>query len=541
MLQVYDRVVSTRGTSTLLFLTLIFLFAIGTLSLLDLVRSRLLVRASTRLDKRLSGALLNAQLSGGSGGRRAAARQAVREFDSLRQTLTGTGILALFDAPWTPIYVLVCFMINWSLGLLALVGGLSLVAVTALNERATRARLQKANEAANLAYVGQEYSVAGADVIRALGMRSDTVARRLDERKTAAKLQTEASFAAGGYVALSRFLRLALQSMALGLGAWLAIEQKISAGAIFAASLLVARSLSPIEQVLGAWKDVVKARGAWRTLVELLGRTENQPERTRMPAPAGGVEIERLWIGAPGRESPILADVSFATTPGEILGIVGPSGGGKTTLLRAVAGASGFDRGAIRFDGASQADWDPEKLGRHIGFVPQEATLFAGTVKENIARFRTAEGEDQASIDAQVIEAARLCGAHDMIVRLPQGYDTRLEFGGRGLSAGQAQRVALARALFGDPKILVLDEPNAHLDAEGELALMRALTAFKEKGATVLIAAHRPGVLQVVDRLMVLQDGQVKHLGPRDEILRQMQPQRPTVVAPARDRFAAAS
>lgn len=538
MLQVYDRVVTTRGTSTLLFLTLIFLFAVATLSLLDLIRSRLLVRASTRLDRRLASAVLDAQLS--PAGRGGQGRQAMREFDNLRQTLSGAGILALFDAPWTPIYILVCFVIHWSLGLLALFGGLGLILITALNERATGARLKRANEASNRAYVAQEYSIGGSDVIRALGMRGDVVRRRLDERLTAATAQTEASFAAGGYVALTRFVRLALQSLALGLGAWLAIDQKISAGAIFAASLLVARALSPIEQVLGAWKNVVQARGAWRTLGELFARTSVETVRTVMPVPAGDVEVEGLWTGAPGRETPILADVGFSAKAGEALGIIGPSGGGKSTLLRAVAGASSFDRGAIRFDGASQGDWDPERLGRHIGFVPQDVTLFAGTVKDNIARFRCGEAAEQAEIDAQVIEAAKLCGAHDMIVRLPRGYDTMLGLGGSGLSAGQSQRVALARALFGSPKIVILDEPNAHLDADGELALMRALQALKERGAVVLVAAHRPGVLQVVDRLMILKDGRVERIGPRDEILRLMQPQRPSVVPPARERFAAA-
>lgn len=521
MLQVYDRVVPTGGKLTLLFLTLAVLLALGTLSLLDMVRSRLLVRASVRLDRQLAGAVLDASL-GRNGGARSLSRQVVRELDTFRQTLTGSGVLAVFDAPWTPIYMLVAFLIHPLLGVIALVGGGLLLAVAWRNEQATRAPMQRANEAASLAYLSQEQSSAAADVIRALGMRQAMVLRHLTERETMTVLQTEASFAASGYSTLTRFLRLSLQSLALGAGALLAVNNQISGGAIFAASFLVSRAMAPIEQVLGAWKNMIQARGAYRTLTDLFRQDAAEPQRTQLPAPSGKINVEGLSVLTPRRDGVILSDIGFAIDKGEIVGVIGPSGAGKSTLARMIAGASAPDRGAIRFDGAERADWDPEFLGRHIGYMPQDATLFAGTIKANICRFRNFAEDDDAAIDARVIEAARACGAHEMILRLPQGYDTELGFGGRGLSAGQAQRIALARALYGDPSILVLDEPNAHLDAEGEARLLETLAEVKRRGGTVLIVAHRTGVLAALDKLMVLREGRLELYGPRDAVLQRM-------------------
>lgn len=533
MLQVYDKVVPTRGAMTLGFLTLVLLFALGALSLLDLMRSRLLVRASMRLDRLLSGAVLDATLARPAAAREGLTKQALREFDNLRQTLTGIGALAVFDAPWTPIYILVAFVIHPTLGLLGLVGAAALLALAWRNERATRARLQKANEAANTAYLSQEYSAASADVVRALGMRQAMVRKHLDERATASRLQAEASFASGGYMTATRFLRLALQSLALGLGAWLAIGNHISGGAIFAASLLIARAMAPIEQVLGGWRNMIEARGAYGKLMALFTHAEQQRPQTRLPAPKGGVEAERLSVFSPDGQRLILRDINFRLAPGEAVGIVGPSGAGKSTLVRSLAGASAPDQGAVRFDGADCKDWDPERLARHIGYLPQEPTLFAGTVKDNIARFRNSPDEDAEEIDQMVVEAAQKCGAHDMILHLPEGYDTRLGWGGKGLSAGQAQRVALARALFGAPSVLILDEPNAHLDGDGEAMLVRALIELKAAGTSILVTAHRTGVLAAVDKLLVLRDGRVDLFGPRDEVAKRLGGPRPFPAAAA--------
>jgi ATP-binding cassette subfamily C protein len=531
MLQVYDRVVPTQGKLTLVFLTVAVLVALGTLSLLDMVRGRLLVRASIRLDRRLAGAVLDATL--GRRGAQGMSKQAVRELDAFRQTLTGAGILAVFDAPWTPIYVIVCFIIHPLLGVLALLGASLLLIIALRNERATRAPLQRANEAANIAYVSQEYSTAAADVVRAMGMRRAIVRRHLSERETMFTLQTQASFAASGYVTLTRFTRLSLQSLALGAGALLAVNNQISAGAIFAASFLISRALSPIEQVLGAWKGLVQARGAYRTLTDLFVEEGLEPVRTQLPAPTGRLAVETLTVLNPRRDGAILSDLSFSVEAGEIVGIIGPSGAGKSTLVRMIAGAAAPDRGVIRLDGADRKDWDPERLGEHIGFMPQEATLFAGSIKSNICRLQDFTTEDPAAVDAAVIEAARRSGAHEMILRLPQGYDTELALGGRGLSAGQAQRIALARALYGSPNILILDEPNAHLDAEGEALLLETLAEVKRRGGTVLIVAHRTGVLAALDKLMVLRDGRLELYGPRDAVLQRIgaQQHRPQTVA----------
>ena len=522
MLQVYDRVVPTRGFMTLAFMTLILLFALSTLALLDLVRSRLLARASMRLDRLLSGAILNATLSRPAAARDGLTRQALREFDTLRQTLSGVGALALFDAPWTPIYILVSFLINPLLGLLGLVGAAALLFLAWRNERSTRGSLHRANEAAGAAYASQEQSAAAADVVRALGMRTALVARHLGERESASRLQAEATFAGGGYSAASRFLRLSLQSLALGLGAFLAIENKVSAGAIFAASILTARALAPIEQVIGGWRNVVQARDAYAKIVALFAGAQVDAPATQLPPPKGALAAERIVVFAPGGQRPILRDIGFQLAAGEAVGVIGPSGAGKSTLMRVLAGAVLPDHGGIRFDGADSRDWDPERLGRRIGFLPQEPTLFAGTVKENIARFQTSLEADLGAIDTMAVEAAERCGAHEMILRLPGGYDTALGPGGRGVSAGQAQRIALARALFGGPSVLILDEPNAHLDAEGEAQLVRTLIDLKAAGTTILVAAHRTGVLAAVDKLIVLHEGRLELFGDRDEVIRRI-------------------
>jgi len=525
MLQVYDRVVPTQGQTTLLFLTLVFTFAVGTLAMLDFVRTRLLVRASTRLDRKLAPQVINALLSQPSGaGPRSSA--ALREFDTLRSTLTGVGVLALFDAPWTPIYILVCFGIHWALGFLALGGSAALLGLTYLNEKATKPRLQKANEAAARLYSSIDASAASGGVLRALGMRRAMVSRHLEEREESTSLSSQATFAGGTYMTLTKFVRLLLQSTALGVGAYLAIKQQISPGSIFAASLLVTRALAPIEQVMGGWKSMVQARGAYRTLQELFAKSDHARTATALPSLRGAVQFERVVAVTPQRDRVVLADASFRLRPGESLGVIGPSGAGKSTLLRLMAGAVKPVQGAIRFDGADAKDWNEEQLASHIGYVPQDPTLLKGTVKENIARFRTHLGGDMAAIDQEVVRAAQACGAHEMILRLPNGYDSALSWGGAGLSAGQAQKIALARAFFGRPKVLILDEPNAHLDADGEADLVEALARLKQEGVTVVIVAHRTGVLNGVDTLLILREGRVEAFGPREDIIQRLAGQR---------------
>ena len=519
MLQVYDRVIPTRGGLTLLFLTLVLLFGLTSLALLDYVRSRLLVRASIRLDRQLAGVLLDTSLARRDKTFEAVARQAMREFDTLRQALTGPAIIALCDAPWSPIYILVCLLIHPFIGLLVLVGAVLLAIVAVRNQRETGEPLQRAHETAARAYASQEQVLAGAENVRALGMRQAMVRRHLAERDSMMEQQTAASFASSRYVTISKFLRLSLQSLALGLGAWLAINNSISAGAVFAASFLAGRALQPIEQMLSTWRSIAQARTAYEKLNSLLAARESEIALTQLPPPEGHLDVQQMWVANAAGDGAILANVSFKLSPGEVIAVVGPSGAGKSTLLRMLAGAGRPDRGVIRIDHANMLDWDPERLAPYIGFLPQDVSLFAGTVKENIARFQDGSDAAAGEIDAKAIAAAKACRAHELILRLPNGYDSMLGWGGRGLSAGQAQRIGLARALYGDPPIVLLDEPNAHLDSTGEGQLVETLIALKRRKAGVIIVAHRMGVLSAADKILVLRDGQVETFGPRDEII----------------------
>jgi ATP-binding cassette subfamily C protein len=523
MLLVYDRVVPNEGVPTLVVLTAVLLIALATLSLLDMVRARLLVRASMRLDRQLARAVLALTL-GRHGGMKSITRQVVRELDTFRQTLTGPGIIALFDAPWTPVYMLVCLWIHWSLGLLALGGGVTLAFIAWRSQKVTTGPMQEANQAANLAYVSHEYSAANAGVIRALGMRDMVLNRHLVERGRMIGLQTQASFRGGGYITLTRFVRLALQSLGLGLGAYLAVNRQISAGSIFAASWLIGRAMTPIDQVLASWKSLLQGRAAYRTLSELFSQANDGSDFTRLPAPTGQLTVENLTVlnRRAADAAPILADVSFGLRAGETVGILGPSGAGKSTLVRMIAGAEMPDRGAVRFDGADRREWNPETLGAQIGYMPQDPTLFAGTIKANICRFRTFSGEDPETVDAQVVAAAQMAGAHEMILRLPAGYQTELGLDGKGLSAGQLQRVALARALFGAPKLLILDEPNAPLDVEGEALLLETLKTFKAGGGAAIVVAHRTGILAALDKVLMLREGRLEVYGPRDAVIRRL-------------------
>jgi ATP-binding cassette subfamily C protein len=523
MLQVYDRVVPTRGVVTLLFLTLIFTFAVITLSGLDHIRSRLLVRASLRLDRLVSPRILNALIARTDGVRTS---QALRDFDSVRVTLTGQGVLALFDAPWTPIYIAVCFLISPWLGLLATGGSVLLIGLALLNERSIKQPLKRAGDSSGRSYLSLDQSTSVGGVVRALGMRRALVARHLVERQSAQQLTAAANYASGDFLTATKGIRLLLQSLSLGLGAYLAVEQKISAGSIFAASLLVNRALSPVEQVVGTLRSAVQANTAWRAIRELLTTSPELGAQTLLPAPLGALEAEHLTVLTPERDRLLVRDVTFQLEPGLSLGIIGPSGAGKSTLLRALVGAVNVANGAVRFDGANAQDWNMDQLAKFVGYAPQEPTLFTGTVKENIARFDSYIEDDQVKVDEAVVSAAIACGAHDFILRLPQAYETPIGFGGQGLSAGQGQRISLARALYGAPRFIFMDEPNAHLDTVGEADLVSAMNRLSASGVTMVIVAHRLGILANVDKLMVMRDGRMEMIGPRDEIMKRLTPRR---------------
>lgn len=524
MLQIYDRVLPTGGELTLVFVTLVIFLALGVLAMLDALRARLLVRAGMALDQKFAGEVLSRQMTARLEGGQPRAFQAMRDFDVIRQTLSGAPALALFDAPWTPVYLLFCFVLHPALGTLTLIGGVVLAGLAVLNERATKSVLQKAQEVSNRAYAVQEAAATQGEVVRALGMRQALINRQLSERGQALTLQAQAQFSGGFYAGAIKFFRLFLQSLALGLGAWLAIERQISAGAVIAASVLLSRALQPIEQLVGSWATIVQARGAYDHLVGLFAEMPADQARTQLPAPTGSLQLERIGVRAPGRQDVVLKGVSLAVEPGEIVGLMGPSGAGKSTLARVAAGALTPEVGAVRIDAAELKDWDAERLARHVGYLPQDSGLFNGSIKDNISRFEAWRGVDTEEVDELTVIAAKAAGVHELILRLPEGYDTVLGLAGRGLSAGQAQRIALARALYREPHILILDEPNSALDADGEIALLKALKEAKARGAAILLVAHRSGVLGVADKLALLRDGALEMFGPKDQVVAKLAP-----------------
>ncbi|MGV9006827.1 MAG: type I secretion system permease/ATPase [Brevundimonas sp.] len=525
MLQVYDRVVPTGGLTTLVLITGVAVFALATLAGLDWLRARLLLRAGLRLDRLLAGKVLARVVDLQT---KAPNTQALREFDQVRGALSGPGMLAVLDAPWTPIYLGCCFLLHPALGVLTLVGGIVLFALAWLNERDARPRLKRAIQSSNSAYAAQEAIAGQTEVVRALGMRQASINRQVEQRRLATAGQADAQFAGGRYSGAIKFLRLTLQSLSLGLAALLAVRGQISAGSIIAASVLLSRAVAPVELLVGAWPGLIQARTSWKALNDLFaGTAARDLPRTALPAPAGALAVEGVTVRLIDSEPPQLRGASFKLSPGQTLGVVGPSGSGKTTLARVIAGALNPTSGTVRLDGAEYDARDGDDLARHIGYLPQVPSLFAGSIKDNISRFAAATGAAVEAVDRGAVVAAMAAGAHEMILRLPHGYDTVLGPFGQGLSTGQAQRVALARALYGDPALLVLDEPNSNLDQEGEAALMSAILAAAARGAAVVIVAHRAGVLARVDRLLVLRDGAVQLEGPREQVLESMRAARP--------------
>ena len=515
MLQIYDRVVATGSKSTLLFITLALALALLTLSVLDMIRNRLLVRASERLDALIAPRILRQMMASDSG----AEAQAMRDFDSVRTALSSPAVAAIFDVPWMPVFLIVAFMLHFWIGILAVAAAVLLIGLAWFNQRSTQARMELATTAMAAAHNSQQAAAVHGTAVKGLGMTGAMVERQLGHRRMALLNLVQAQFSGSRLAAASRFFRLFIQSAALGVGALLALGGEISAGAIIASSVLLSRALQPIESIIGAWSSLAAARAAGHRLALALQNSEQDRIYTSLPAPTGVLQVEE--VGLRGRDGrPILVGVTFRADPGQVLGIIGPSGSGKTTLGKILVGALQPTVGTVRIDGAKLSDWDQDELGRYIGYVPQEPALFEGTIKENITRFARAGGADEAKqIDDGVVAAAMEAGVHELILQLPQGYDTPLGLMGDGLSAGQAQRVALARALYGEPRVLMLDEPNAFLDQSGEAALLAAIAKARARGATIILIAHRRGVLEAADRLLVLEEGRPKMLGPAAEVV----------------------
>jgi len=523
MLQVYNRVLSSGSEATLLMLTMAVLMGLLAMMALDIVRSRILIRAGIRIDKLLSTRVLEALVERGVYPGTWQHGQALRDLDVFRQFITGQGIHALFDAPWMPLYLVVTFALHPVLGLVALVGALLLIALAVANEYATRKGLLKANEAAIRNYSDTEATLRNSEVIQAMGMLKGLSKQWQQDRRMVMSHQALSSDRGASFSASIRFVRLFLQSFMLGTGAWLVIERLITPGAMFAATILLGRALAPIEQVVSASRTFVAARESFQRVRDLLQTTPKRELNQTLPVPTGALTAERLVFGPPGADKPVIKGISFAIKAGESVGIIGPSAAGKSTLARLLMGVWKPHAGNVRLDAADVYAWNRDDFGKHVGYLPQDIELFAGTIRDNISRFTDAPSE-------MVIEAARRAAVHDMVLRLPKGYETVIAEGGATLSGGQKQRIALARALFGNPKLLVLDEPNSNLDTEGEQALSAALTELKALGSTIIIIAHRPSILSTVDRLMVLRDGTVEMFGPRNEVMAKLTP---NVVRPA--------
>lgn len=514
MLQVYDRVLTSRSVPTLVALAIIAAVLYLVQGALDLVRTRMLVRMGTRADEILGSDTYAAVLAlplqtrvEGDG------LQPVRDLDSMRSFLSGPGPSAILDLPWIPIYLAFVFILHVWLGWLATAGALILCAVTVATELLSR---QPAKQAFNESNRRQTLAAAGrrnAEVLKVMGFARRQQSRWLAANAAYLQANQRASDITGGLGAVSKVFRALLQSAILALGAWLSIEGEVSGGAIIASSIVSSRALAPIEQAIANWKGFLAARESRSRLATLLDRASGSADPLPLPAPHHELVLEGVFTAPPGTTTPVVANVSFRLAAGQGLGIVGPSAAGKSSLARAIVGAWPLLRGAVRLDGATLDQWSPEALGRHIGYLPQDIELFAGTVAENISRFEE-EPEPEA-----IIAAARAANMHDMIVRLPAGYETQIGTDGTSLSAGQRQRLGLARALYGDPFLVVLDEPNSNLDSQGEAALTKAIEGIRARKGIAIVVAHRPSAISAVDLLCVMADGGTKLFGPKEEVL----------------------
>ncbi|WP_299442251.1 type I secretion system permease/ATPase [uncultured Rhodospira sp.] len=518
MLQVYDRVLASRSEPTLIALTVLAGAMLLVMGVLDAIRARILVRTGARLDNEVGGSLFSAVFRRSVVAPGGGQAQALRDLDSVREFLTGQGLLAFIDAPWVPLFLAAVYLLHPYLGVVATGGAVIIFLLALTNAVWSRKPLREANTASINANNYVTTSVRNAEAMEAMGMMPGILRRWSDRHRTVLALQAQASDRAGVIMSASKSIRMFLQIAILGTGAYLAIRQIVSPGTMIAASILMGRALAPVEQSVAQWRNLTNARAAYGRLRELLATTQVSDERMALPAPEGHLTAERVIAGPPESKMVVLKGVSFAVSPGEVLGVIGPSAAGKSTLARVLVGVWPPLQGDVRLDGASLAHWDKIALGQHMGYVPQDVELFEGTVAENIARFSDIDPE-------AVVVAAQRAGVHDMILTLPEGYDTQIGAGGAVLSGGQRQRVALARAMYGEPQLIVLDEPNANLDSDGETALMHAIRGLKDAGKTVIVITHRPTLLNAVDTILILKAGVVDAIGPRQEILAKvMQP-----------------
>lgn len=517
MLQVYDRVLGSRSEATLVALSLLALFLFLAMGLLDHARARLLARVGMRLQARLDRRVFTAALArAGAAAEDPLAVSAQRDLEAMQRFWTSPLSSAVMDLPWTPLFLAAIFIFHPLLGWLALGGGAILVLLAVWNQISGKSPVLRATASTIVAEQVADRLKADAEVLRALGMVQPAFQRWAAARGTALTSVMQSADLAGRFSSATRTLRMMLQSAILGLGAWLVLQDQLSAGAMIAASIIMGRALAPIEQAVGHWAVLTRARNGRARLLRLLSAQPPEADRTALPRPRALLEVKGLSLILPGTPAPVLRDISFRLEPGQALGIIGPSGAGKSTLGRAIVGAVQPNAGQIRLDGADLTQYDPDILGRVFGYLPQAVSLFDATVAENIARL------DPQPDAAKVVAAAKAAAAHDMILQLPKGYDTPLSSLGGPMSGGQIQRIGLARALYGDPVLLVLDEPNSNLDNDGSVALNAAIRQMKASGGGVIVIAHRPAAIQECDLLLMLEDGQRRAFGRREDVLRGM-------------------
>jgi ATP-binding cassette subfamily C exporter for protease/lipase len=526
MLQVYDRVLGSRNETTLLVLSVMIVGAFLFMAALEAVRGWVLVRVGARLDAQLNARVFTAAFERNLRRPGSNTAQPIHDLNTVRQTLTGAALLAAFDAPWLPIYLIVIFLMSPALGWFATGGALLLLILAVVNERVSKPRLDEAQKFQLQSHQALTNNLRNAEVIEAMGMLPHIRGRWYKLHRQQIATQARASDLAAVLGGATKFVRIALQSLVLGFGALLVLEGSLTPGMMIAASILAGRALAPVELLVANWKQIVTGRQAYARLRELLAIHPPRREGMALPAPQGRVSVEAASTAAPGTQRLILKNLTFSIAPGEVVAVVGPSASGKSTLARLLVGIWPPVTGAVRLDGASVFDWNKDELGPHIGYLPQDIELFDGTVAENIARFGEVDPE-------KVVEAARRVDMHEQILRLPMGYDTPLGTDGSNLSGGQRQRIGLARALYGDPSFIVLDEPNSNLDESGEKALVDAIRTLKANGKTVVLITHRMSTLAAADKVLVLADGALAAYGPRDEVFKAMQ-QQAAAAQPAR-------
>jgi ATP-binding cassette subfamily C exporter for protease/lipase len=513
MLQVYDRVLSSGSLDTLVWLTVMALAAIAVYGLFEQARRLILGRIGAWLEGELSGAVIRRAMAARLAG--AGVEAGLKDVAELRGFIAGDGILAFLDAPWTPIFIVFIWLAHPALGVLAIVGALVLFLGALANDLLTRAQQQTSAASQRRSQLAAQQYVDGAETLSPLGMTGAVLARWQEQQRRIGDGQQRIAETTTAILNTSRAVRLALQVLALGLGAYLVLQGQLTSGGMIAGSIILSRALAPIERSIGAWRRMVIARAAWRNLTRLFEALAPAAESVRLPRPEGRLAVQNLHYAAPRSGDPILRAISFEIASGQTCAIIGPSGSGKSSLCRLLVGAWKPTHGHVRLDGGNVSAWDPEDLGQYLGYMPQQVELFPGTVAENIARLGPVDS-------AKVIAAAQLAGVHEMILRLPAGYETDIGQHGGRISLGQRQRLGLARALFGDPSLIVLDEPNSNLDSEGDQALTRALAHLKQQGRTVVIVTHRAAALQAVDKILMLADGTLATFGDRDSVLAAM-------------------